>query len=142
MAHTAQLLDSAEDGSPLDLAVAGDTINDFRVNGEQQVQVAAGVRASAVTPINRENFADRVTLGIIHAPSASPSAAKLGVVSRIAAIRAKMATATILAIVFEDKTLHLLKPALSTYDLHAQGVAVFATYTFVVASMVDATEEP
>ncbi|MBI5770836.1 MAG: hypothetical protein HZA93_23870 [Verrucomicrobia bacterium] len=130
MALSIQLKDSAADPAGLDLAVAGDVVSDFRVNGEQLVQIGQALRAANATPRNRGNVTNRLTLALTLAPESTPDVAKQAAAALVAALRDKLATATVLDLTFATALFRLSDAALQSYDIAARGSTVFATYTF------------
>lgn len=130
MAELITLLDDVADVSPLSLAATGDVINDLRVNGQQLVQLAGGLRAANSRPINRGNIVNRITVGVTHEPAASPAEAKQDSIALIAALTAKVSTATILQLQFGTVVIRLTDAAVENYDIYARGTTVFASYTF------------
>ncbi len=130
MSELIDLLDDDSDSSPVSLAGATDIVSDFRINGEQVVQVAMGVRAANAKPINRGNVVNRVVLAITHAPAASALAAKQAAATLIAALTAKLVTATLLDLTIGSVVFRLSDAALLSYDIQARGTTVFASYNF------------
>lgn len=131
MAETIQLLSAAGDADPLDLAVDADVIGELRVNGEQAVQAAQALRAVHGRAYNRGNVVNTINLAITHAPAASPAAAKLAAAAKISAIATKLMNVTLLDLVFGAVHLRLSNAAVRTYDIHARGTTVFASYVIV-----------
>jgi hypothetical protein len=142
MAELVTLLDDAEDASGLALAETGDVISDLRVNGEQLVQPAPGVRAASMMMINRGNITNRLTLAITHEPAASAAAAKQAAATLIAAIRSKLPAVTLLDLEFNSILFRLSDAALLSYDIHARGTTVFASYQFSGGAFAEVEEEP
>ena len=134
------LLDDAEDVSGVALAETGDIVSDFRVNGEQLVQLAGGVRAPNTQPINRGNITNRLALAVTHAPAASAAAAKQAAAALIVAISAKLPTATLLDIELSAVVFRLSDAALVSYDIHARGTTVFASYQFAGGAFAEVEE--
>lgn len=141
MADLVTLLDDAADVAGLVLVTTGDTVSDFRVNGEQLVQIAPGVRAANALPINRGNITNRIVLVIVHAPAASPTAAKQAAATLIASLRTKLPTVTLLDVTFNTVPFRLSDAALLNYDIHARGTTVFATYNLVGGAFAQIEEE-
>lgn len=137
MAELVTLLDDASDLSGLALAETGDVLNDLRVNGDQEVQLAGALRAANARAFNRGNVVNRVTVGVTYAPAASPDAAKQAAVDLVADLTAKIATATLLDLVFGSIQLRLSDAALERYDIYPRGTTVFASYSFVGGALAE-----
>lgn len=138
-----QLLDDAEDATPLDLAeFPGDTISDFRFGAEQEVQTDRGVRAASARSTNRGNFTESLTLEVTFAPKATPAEARQAAVALKIAIRAKLTTAMLLRWSFNDVVFELADAAMQRASFHPRGVAVVVSMEFVGSEITEHVEEP
>jgi hypothetical protein len=138
VANALTLRDDDGDGG-LALAGATDVFSDYRVNGEQLVQVAEGIRAPHGKPINRGNVQNKVTLAITHAPAASPGEAQAAATELLVDLAEKLATATLLDIGLGALVFRLHDAALLSYEIHARGTTVFASYNFTGGAITDET---
>lgn len=136
MADSLKLLDAVGDSGAVTLATSPDVFSDFRVNGQQAVQAAPAFRARNQKAYNRGNVANAVSIEITHAPAATPAAAKSAAAALIVAVTAKLATARLVACEFAGVSYHLQDAALSSYDIHARGTSVFASYQFTGGAFV------
>ncbi len=131
------LRDDASDSSSLTVASTGDNISDFRFADEQLVQTVQALRAASADHLNRLNFSGRVTLQIKYAPAATALAAKQAAVALIIAVRAKLATATVLDVTFNGIVFRLSKLALPTWDIVASGSTAVATFNFLCGTIAE-----